>query len=114
MKNQISYWLKQIVEDDPIPYEIKHIVFIIQNYCLSVGGYELLPKIIYEPEFQPLEAQYMFYNDLYKIKQLNAFLETVITEIDEAFYDNEIKNIFIGKKIYVSQFGCSPQFLFKA
>ena len=45
MPEDFIFWIKQIVEDDPIPYEIKHIYFAISlnskiaNLCM--GGREL-------------------------------------------------------------------------
>lgn len=114
MKNEIAYWLKQIVEDDPVPDEIKYIVFILNNRTLSVGGYEILPQNVYQPEFYPLEAQYVFYNNLYNISDEKTRLEALCIEIDEAFYDIEIKLALKNKKIYVARFSYEPIFLFDA
>ena len=30
MTEDLKFWLEQIVEDDPIPYEIKYIIFRLQ------------------------------------------------------------------------------------
>ena len=43
-----SFWLESIVEDDPIPYEIKNISFVYTktNSCfvLCIGGTEFKPN----------------------------------------------------------------------
>ena len=88
MINEIESWLTGLVEDDPIPYEIKHMIFFYTNanncFVLKMGGFEILPKKVYEPDFFPLEAQFVFHRELLKIK------------------DNH----------YFEEFGKSPQFLF--
>lgn len=116
MINEIENWLVGLVEDDPIPYEIKHIVFFYTDlnncFVLKIGGFEILPDKVYQPEFFPLEAQFVFYRELLKIKNRQYFEDYAKKEIDDAFYSVYLKNQFKNRKIYFSQFGKSPQFLF--
>ena len=67
MKNEIAYWLKQIVEDDPLPCEIDVIVFKISFN----GLYKYIELLGFEKEadfsqiaYMPLEAQGFKINEL--------------------------------------------------
>ena len=67
-----SFWLESIVEDDPIPYEIKNISFVYTktNSCfvLCMGGTEFKPNQNNIFDFFPLEAQFFYFIQLNKIK----------------------------------------------
>ncbi len=62
-------WLNGLIEDDPIPYEIKSLVFYISsNNEIGFSGTEQTDvKIVDKFFFHPLEAQYFFCPKLYSI-----------------------------------------------
>jgi len=71
-----KYWLMSIEEDDPLPYEIKYALFILNfnnnsiNLCFS--GSEIQLKFFEPSTYFPLESQY-FYNK--KLLILFSFLK---------------------------------------
>ena len=73
-------WLRGLIEDDPIPLEIKTLAFYINNHNeIGFSGTELseiyaVDKFFYEP----LEAQYFFNSNLYK----NIFKEDINFNLD--------------------------------
>lgn len=64
---EFIFWLRGIIEDDPIPYEIKSLVFFInKNYEIGFSGAEEENiKTIYLNFYFPLEAEYFFSVELY-------------------------------------------------
>lgn len=109
MSENLAFWLLQIVEDDPVPYEIKHIIFVYDNFSLFVGGTENAPNNNNMFDYFPLEAQYFDYVDLYKIKSFDV----ICNVIDEAFSNDYLKDQLKNKKIYFAKFGNTPKFLFE-
>lgn len=112
MSESLAFWLLQIVEDNPIPYEIKHIIFVYDNFSLFVGGTENIPTTKNMFDYFPLEAQYFDCNQFYKIID-NKFFEVAFDVIDEAFSNDYLKTQLKNKKIYFSKFSISPKFLFE-
>lgn len=68
MEYYFSEWLLGLIEDDPIPYEIKYLTFIITEYDdryeLSLTGSENKLNICEPSFYYPLESQ-CFYNTAY-------------------------------------------------
>ena len=99
-----TFWLLSIVEDDPIPYEINHIVFVInQDNSITMGGCEQKPNLNNMFDYYPLEAQYFYLKNLSYLQIKNL--------IDESFSNEELKFQFKKRKIYCSYFD-NIEFLF--
>lgn len=115
MTDEIMFWLEEIVEDDPLPYEIKHITFLYtkQNGCISLcmGGTEQKPTLCNMFDYFPLEAQYF---DLKELATSNEqyFVKLMCYFISEAFSNDYLKLQFNAKKIYFGKVGTKPKFLF--
>lgn len=116
MINNFQYWLESIVEDNPIPYEIKHICFICsQNgkiLTLSMGGCELKPTQNNMFDYYPLEAQFYFDRKLFKITNQEYYKKLVKDIIDESFSSYYLKYQFNGKSIYFGTLNGDLEFLF--
>ncbi|MBE7075275.1 MAG: hypothetical protein E7376_04785 [Clostridiales bacterium] len=103
MVKQFTFWLEGLVEDDPLPDEIKIIVFNIRIN----GVYKYIELIGYEKEininsnvYYPLEAQ--FFSNLSLAKSsFHAFYNTVKYLIDESFSSAILKQSFKNRKIYL-------------
>lgn len=99
-------WLTGLVEDDPIPLEIKSIIFYInKNFEIGFSGSEDDNiEIVDFGTFYPLESQYFYSQKLIEIINKNfedklnlmfAILEKLLKK-----YLKENKNIFFNKKIF--------------
>ncbi|MBQ8845142.1 MAG: hypothetical protein IJ008_03910 [Clostridia bacterium] len=101
MIETIKNWIKGIVEDDPIPYEIKYIYFLIvedkTSYHLEFVGSEFKDTNNNYP-FYVLEGEYCFLNYDADIK---FFLNEIVLSLDLIFLDDEIDLIFKNKEIIV-------------
>jgi len=66
--SEFIFWLKGLIEDDPIPFEIKSLVFFVnKNYEIGFSGSEEENIKVVEYYFYfPLEAEYFYCKDLYK------------------------------------------------
>jgi len=94
MEYYFSEWLLGLIEDDPIPYEIKYLTFIItefdDRYELSLTGSEQKP-LVCEPDFYyPLECQ-CFYNTSYF--NLRPLGRRKVLEITKKLIINTFKKI---------------------
>lgn len=114
MVKRFAFWLEGIVEDDPIPVEITHILFNTKQN----GKYKYIELIGYENDINendltyfPLEAQFFFCNELAKLKE-NEFEYQCKYLIEESFDNIFLKKQFKNKKIYF-KFKDKIQFLFK-
>jgi len=102
MVNRFTFWLEGIVEDDPLPTEIKNIVFVVKHNgkykYLEMQGYEkeISPNAIF---YRPLEAEFFSLKEL-SLDGENLFEYKVKTLIDEAFFSPSLKQQFAGRKIY--------------
>lgn len=116
MIEELIFWVTGIVEDNPIPYEVKHIVFCytLTNNCFIVfmGGCEQKPLQENMFDYFPLEAQYFDSKQLYSIKDESYFVKLFPKVIDEAFSDEFLTSQFNDKKIYFSKYGNLPKYLF--
>lgn len=102
MVEQFVFWLLGIIEDDPLPDEVKCILFntrINGNYkYIELKGYEKEPNIN-AVAFSPLEAQFFYSFTLAKMQNEN-FVYNAKYIINEAFSNKELKYIFKKCKIY--------------
>ena len=112
-----SFWLESIVEDDPIPYEIKNISFVYTktNSCfvLCMGGTEFKPNQNNIFDFFPLEAQFFYFTELNKIEDENYYKNLIKTCIDESFSSSYLKEQYNKKYIYFGEYGKKLEFLFQ-
>lgn len=108
------YWLAGIQEDDPLPFEIKNIYFIVEfNQNDIVVSYSADDKNLQYFDYGtyfPLEAQYFFCRELSKLlkqffikksisksevfNMLNSLVSKAKTELD--FLSS--KQIFVGER----------------
>ena len=116
MISDFTHWLEGIVEDDPVPYEVKNICFVYTqtNNCFSLfmGGTENYPTLNNMFDYFPLEAQYYNFNELYKIKDLHHFTKMCKYLIDECFSSVVLKTQFAQKRIFWGEYGAKPELLF--
>ena len=112
MVSRFTFWLEGIVEDDPLPTEIKNIVFDVKHNgkykYLEMQGFEkkISPNAIF---YRPLEAEFFALKELSQDGE-NLFEYKVKTLIDEAFFSPILKQQFAGRKIYL--LNRNLQFLF--
>ena len=103
MVKRFSFWLEGIVEDDPIPVEIKIIVFKVtkngEYKSTEMLGYEDINLTNKVPYF-PLEAQFLWCHTLSKQNE-QKFIYVIKNVIEEAFSSNILKQQFGGKEIYL-------------
>ncbi len=115
MTEDLKFWLEQIVEDDPIPYEIKYIIFSYTFdgvITLCMGGTEQKPTQNNMFDFFPLEAQFFDCKELARINDRSFFERLFENSLDECFCDKYLKNQFKGKKIYLYNGINMPKYLF--
>lgn len=114
MVEQFIFWLIGLVEDDPIPDEIKCILFetkINGKYkYIQLKGYEDEPNVN-SLAFCPLEAQWFNNITLAKMYKDN-FIYNVKYIINESISNDSLKEIFMNKKIYFKYLN-NMEFLFK-
>ncbi len=93
--NEFILWLKGIVEDDPIPYEIKSLVFYLNknNEIGFSGTEEKEVKVVDKFFYYPLEAQYFYcsnlYNKLFKLtnnEKLNVLKNLLVNLSDDGYF----------------------------
>lgn len=100
MIDEIKKWIKGIIEDDPIPYEIKYLYFLIvedeRTYHLEFVGSEFKDNNYFS--YYVLEGQYCFLN--YDVN-INDFISELVVSIDALFLDEEINMILKNKEIIV-------------
>ncbi len=101
------------MEDEPIPYEIKIIVFKVSKNgeyknieMLGFESIDLMSKVPY----RPLEAQFFWCHDLSKLNE-QKFIYNLGAIIEEAFTSNILKQQFKARKIYMQYE--SLEFLFE-
>ncbi len=106
--DKIVFWIKDIVEDDPIPYEIRYMYFTIMkmrgDFFLMLGGTELERSEIFSFEYFPLEAQYFYdkgFSGLISERLMIELLEKVLE-------DKMTQKIFEGKEVFVGYYGQKP------
>lgn len=112
IENEFKQWLMGIQEDDPLPYEISYVYFLVDflnnDIAVSYTGSDR-PLIIFDfAMYCPLEAEYFFCSELRQIAQsrLNKqskkqFLEQLTASILKVvkslpFLKN--KKVFVGER----------------
>lgn len=104
MVNEFIFWVMGVLEDDPIPYEVKEIYFCLHrengNIFISFGGNEKTEKKVFNFEYYPLEAQFFPIIDQNKFSlfSLRKVLET-------AFKNEDFFNAFLEKTAHYCVFG---------
>lgn len=105
------YWVLGIQEDDPLPYEINYIYFLISfsnNACTLVyAGSENFEKQPVNFEYFPLEAQYFYNQTFNQITEINLALLALKQLLEDSFDNPEFKKMFKNKKIYFGEFAKS-------
>lgn len=103
-------WLTGLVEDDPIPFEIKSIIFYVdKNYEIGFSGSEEENvEMIDFGTYFPLESQYFYSQKLIEI--LNNSLEdkeslalNILKKLLTRYLKKADKNIFLNKKIFLGK-----------
>lgn len=101
-------WIIGMQEDDPLPYEIRYVYFLItftNNSCsLMFCGSENFEKQLINFEYFPLEAQYFFNPTLSQITELNLAMIVLKQLLEDCFDDNAFKKVFKGKHIYYGEY----------
>lgn len=68
IEEEFISWIEGIIEDDPIPYEIKSLVFYLNSHFeIGFSGTEKEKvEIVNRFFYEPLEAQFFYCTKLYK------------------------------------------------
>lgn len=104
---EFVFWITSMTEDTPIPYEIKHLYFVLDfsnNYCvLSFAGSENKQNPFLNYEYFPLEA-YHFHNiNFFEIKDIYLAKITVKELIEQGLETKRFKKLFKNKHIYICE-----------
>lgn len=110
---EFNEWLISLNEDEPLPFEINLVTFIISKnsnlYSLAYSGHEqkTLKKLV-AGDYIPLEGQYFFSKYLMTVeflsksqKQKQAFLMFLITQLIKTFLKTNRANFLKNKSIAV-------------
>ena len=103
MKNEFIFWVLGVLEDDPIPHEVKDVFFCLHrengNIFLSFGGNEKKEKRIFNFEYYPLEAQF------FPIPNQNTFsLFSLRMLLEDALNSQTFSTAFEGKNLFYAVF----------
>ena len=105
LSKKLIDWIIGMTEDCPIPYEIRHLYFLIvqdiKGYHLEFGGREKKDEVIEYLDYYPLEAQFFIYDYPKSIKEFSLMIEEAF---DIAFNNKDFSMIFENKIVYVSIF----------
>lgn len=98
MVSKLVNWLLGIDEEDPIPYEINHIYFYLEQNILGMGGTEQENKFILDFQYYPIECHFFteqkeYFNKLELTKLKNLILD--------AFENKNLKRIYKNKTIHL-------------
>lgn len=104
------FWVLNIIEDDPIPYEIKNIYFVISfknSVCaLAFVGTENIENPLSSFEFYPLEAHWFRNLSYNQIKEIYTAKVTVKDLIEKALSENiYFLNSLKSKTIIICEYG---------
>jgi len=94
-------WLAGLIEDDPIPYEIKSVSFYVnKNNEIGFSGSEEETKSIIDIDFYfPLEAEYFYSQALIVFINSKADVLKLLEKLLKKYVNYE-NNIFKNKTIY--------------
>ena len=99
MFNEFVLWLLGIEEDDPIPYEVKHIYFYVNGKEIGFGGRENFCQEIKDFEYYPIESQYFPYSTV--VVKYNFSMTDFKLLLGEVFENEEIKKIYENKIMHI-------------
>ncbi len=104
MKEEFFFWLIDIEEGLPLPYEINNIYFCVHKQnggaYFAYYGSENYQKIALNFDYYPLDGQYFYHkeieggNPFYKLRKL----------VEDFLYSNEGK-FLKNKRIFIAEFG---------
>ncbi|MGN1212665.1 MAG: hypothetical protein ACI4TZ_01365 [Christensenellales bacterium] len=120
IKQMLKKWLGQIQQDNPLPYEIKNIYFIVDfannDIELSFSASDRDLKVFDYGFYQPLEAEYFFCLPLKKLakkmpqkkskpakQQVFLFLKELCLSVCNSLDFLQHKRIFVGKRFDIIQ-----------
>ena len=94
-------WLAGLIEDDPIPYEIKSVSFYVnKNNEIGFSGSEEEARSIIDIDFYfPLEAEYFYSQALIDFTNSKADVLKLLEKILKKYVNYE-NNIFKNRTIY--------------
>ena len=106
MQKMFEQWVLGTLEDDPLPYEVRHIIFCLHKEgFLSFGGQEILPKMIFNFEYYPLEAQF------FPLKNPQRFsLYSLRKLLENALHSDVFTRAFAGKTIHFGIYESAEMF----
>lgn len=111
------FWTLSVVEDEPIPFEVKHIYFCLnlraKTMVLSFGGREQLQNPLFDFEYYPLEAQY--FSNFYFAGLEEVFTAKILTKelLEKSLERSNFKKEFKNKYIYICELGKTIDYTFK-
>jgi hypothetical protein len=86
IQKELMEWVKGIQEDEPVPYEVKHIYFIVSfvsgDIELSYSGNENRLTIFDYGFYSPLEGQYFYCNELKNVAKILAQKKSTETKTE--------------------------------
>lgn len=103
--SRLGFWIESIIEDVPIPFEVKHMVLLLvsdsRGFHLEFGGAERVENVILNLDYLTLEGEYFAMSPLEDINDVILNLEQAM---DILLSKKEFSDIFVGKSIYIAIF----------
>ena len=98
---EFKSWLYSVIEDDPIPYEIKSLVFFINNnFEIGFSGFEEENVNIVDFGFYfPQDAEFFYCKELYNFFKKQNFNIKKVLNFVEMLLKNLKKDAYFGKFI---------------
>lgn len=92
-------WLNGLIEDDPIPYEIKSLVFFVnENNEIGFSGSEdEVVNVVEHCFFFPFESEYFDYKPLYNYFYKNNFSKDMILDYLKNLLEKLKQDNYFGK-----------------
>ena len=111
MKEEFFYWLTDIQEGEPLPYEINYIYFCVHkengDAYFAYYGSENFQEIALNFEYFPLDGQYFYHKDIEGGDEFHKLRFLV-----EKYVASENGKFLRDKKIYIAEFGKKVLFEF--
>lgn len=98
MVSKLVNWLLGINEEDPIPYEVNHIYFYLEQNILGMGGTEQKSDFILDFEYYPIECHFFTEQKEYFNKNSLTRLKNLILD---AYENEKLKSIYKNKTIHL-------------
>lgn len=98
---EFKSWLYSVIEDDPIPYEIKSLVFFINNnFEIGFSGFEEENVNIVDFGFYfPQDAEFFYCKELYMFFKKQNFNAENVLHFVKLLLKNLKKDAYFGKFI---------------